>query len=447
MRNLYTIIIAAALIIAGCNKEDNPTVAVLSTTIITSITSTSATGGGTITSNGGETITASGLCWSKTNPLPTVADDTTKGLTQTGSFIANLTNLTPSSQYYVRAYATNAVGTGYGEVQSFTTGNAAPTARNVSISGNKNVGATLTAAYTYIDAESNPESGTTIRWYIANDTIGATVNTITGATTNTYVVASGDKDKFIKVGITPGSSAGTTPGQEYKSYWFGPIGGETVTFTYNGQTVTYGIIVSSVTSRKWLDRNLGAPSTPSSYSDYANYGDLFQWGRGADGHQLIIRTPGSPYGTSAGVNGVTNGPISSSNPGSNLFLKTVWPLADWISPSNNNLWQSPDQVNNPCPTGWHVPTKTEWENENLTLNDLTLLYNGLKLTLSGYRAFDGGDVSQSNGSGCYWTSTVNMDVPDQYKYMFSYALYIGPGGYFTDDCKSQGLAVKCIKNQ
>jgi hypothetical protein len=122
-------------------------VPILTTTIITSITSTTATGGGTITSNGGETITASGLCWSKTNPLPTVADDTTKGLTQPGSFIANLTNLTPSSQYYVRAYATNAVGTGYGEVQSFTTGNAAPTARNVSITGNKNVGATLTAAY------------------------------------------------------------------------------------------------------------------------------------------------------------------------------------------------------------------------------------------------------------------------------------------------------------
>jgi hypothetical protein len=440
MKNSLRAIIAAIIILTtGCNKEDNPTIPVLTTTIITSITSTSATGGGTITSNGGETITTSGLCWSKTNPLPTVADDTTKGLTQTGSFITNLTNLTPSSQYYVRAYATNAVGTGYGEVQSFTTGNAAPTARNVSITGNKNVGATLTAAYTYIDEENNPESGTAIRWYIANDTIGATVNTISGATTNTYVVVSGDKDKFIKVGITPGSSAGTTPGQEYKSYWFGPIGGETVTFTYNGQTVIYGIIVSSVTGRIWLDRNLGAPNTPSAYDDYANYGDVFQWGRGADGHQLI--NMGATADETTSVNGISTTSSSNDNAGTNMFIASPNNPYDWRSPQNDNLWQTPNYINNPCPAGWHVPSKSEWENENLTTGDFVLAYNQLKLTKTRMRYYDSGDIV-GNNSAFYWTSTITTAPTFKTSYYFSVKT-----ASITDDARSSAYTVKCIKNQ
>jgi uncharacterized protein (TIGR02145 family) len=443
MKNSLRTIFAAIIILTiSCNKEDNPTIPVLTTTIITSITSTSATGGGTITSNGGETITTSGLCWSTTNPLPTVADDTTKGLAQTGSFIANLTNLTPSSQYYVRAYATNAVGTGYGEVQSFATGNAAPTARNVSITGNKNVGATLTAAYTYIDAENNPESGTTIRWYIANDTIGATVNTITGATTNTYVVVSGDKDKFIKVGITPGSSAGTTPGQEYKSYWIGPIGGETVTFTYNGQTVTYGIIVSSVTGRKWLDRNLGAPSTPTAYDDWQNYGDLFQWGRGADGHQLVNRAQTIAATTGSNITTVLSNVDSPGH--SNFIITNSNSIVDWRNPSSELLWQAPDRINDPCPEGWHVPTNDEWLQENFN-GSFQDAYAKLKITITFVRWWDDGTFGGGSDGSYYWTSTSWPGYPSYARsIVFN---YIESDITQGDPRKGIGQAIRCVKNQ
>ena len=99
----------------------NKTVPVLTTTAITNLTHNAATSGGTITANGGDPITASGICWSKTNNTPTLTDSKTSGTTATGSFSADMTGLEANTTYYVRAYATNTVGTGYGNVITFTT--------------------------------------------------------------------------------------------------------------------------------------------------------------------------------------------------------------------------------------------------------------------------------------------------------------------------------------
>ena len=94
---------------------------VLSTSIISAITTTTAVSGGVITSDGGLLITARGVVWS-TSSSPTVALSTkTSDGTGTGTFISNISGLTPSTTYHVRAYATNAGGTGYGTEQTFTT--------------------------------------------------------------------------------------------------------------------------------------------------------------------------------------------------------------------------------------------------------------------------------------------------------------------------------------
>lgn len=79
-----------------------------------------ANGGGNVTSDGGATVTARGVCWS-TSPNPTTADFTTSNGTGTGTFTSNLTQLTANTTYYVRAYATNIAGTGYGTQQTITT--------------------------------------------------------------------------------------------------------------------------------------------------------------------------------------------------------------------------------------------------------------------------------------------------------------------------------------
>ncbi len=87
---------------------------------ITSISSNSAVSGGTITDDGGSDITEKGVCWS-TDKHPTIADSHTSDESDGDTYVSNITELIPNTLYYVRAYATNSGGTGYGGEVSFTT--------------------------------------------------------------------------------------------------------------------------------------------------------------------------------------------------------------------------------------------------------------------------------------------------------------------------------------
>jgi phosphodiesterase/alkaline phosphatase D-like protein len=91
----------------------------VTTTAISGITSSSASSGGTVTDEGGGTVTARGVCWS-TSANPTTADSKTTNGSGLGAFSSAITGLTENTTYYVRAYATNASGTGYGQQRSFT---------------------------------------------------------------------------------------------------------------------------------------------------------------------------------------------------------------------------------------------------------------------------------------------------------------------------------------
>ncbi|HEX2628107.1 MAG TPA: hypothetical protein VHM26_03825, partial [Chitinophagaceae bacterium] len=282
-------IIILFTVIACKKKESAITIPAITTTDASAITPLSATTGGIINDNGGIEIMSSGVCYSKTNNLPVITDDTTNTRSNSSSFVSNLRNLQPSSVYYVRAYAVNKAGIGYGNVVTFTTGNGAPSASNVIVSGIAAVNATLTATYTYTDVENDPESGSTFQWYVADGSSGTGEIAIAGATSLTYTVQPAEQSKYIRIGITPKAASGTSTGTEVKSNFIGPIGEATsVTFVYNGATVTYNILTSAVTGRRWLDRNLGAPDVPNAADDFANYGDMFQWGRLADGHQLVV---------------------------------------------------------------------------------------------------------------------------------------------------------------
>ena len=102
------------------NGNTTATLPTVTTGTVRSITTTTATGGGNVTADGGADVTGRGVCWS-TEPNPTVESNHTNDGTGMGTFTSAITGLTQGTTYYLRAYATNSVGTAYGEEVSFTT--------------------------------------------------------------------------------------------------------------------------------------------------------------------------------------------------------------------------------------------------------------------------------------------------------------------------------------
>ena len=100
--------------------EDVVTVPAVTTTPVTTIATTTATSGGNVTDDGGAEVTTRGVCWSTTQ-APTLSDSHTTDSTGTGNFTSSLTDLTPNTTYYLRAYATKIEGTSYGNEETFTT--------------------------------------------------------------------------------------------------------------------------------------------------------------------------------------------------------------------------------------------------------------------------------------------------------------------------------------
>lgn len=121
MKNIYLpaglVFLLFSGILYSCSDEEIPT---LTTTEITRITTTSAVSGGNIIIDGGAEVTSRGICWNSTGN-PTIANERTAEDFGTGPFNSSLTQLLPNTYYSLRAYATNRVGTGYGNELSFIT--------------------------------------------------------------------------------------------------------------------------------------------------------------------------------------------------------------------------------------------------------------------------------------------------------------------------------------
>jgi len=121
----HIIILIFSLSIFSCNRDENISQSSVKTPQITTelptnITQSSATCGGTITDDGGLAINSRGVCWSQGNE-PTTKDNKSMDGVGTGNFSSCLTGLIPNKIYYVRAYAINEAGTGYGSILPFKT--------------------------------------------------------------------------------------------------------------------------------------------------------------------------------------------------------------------------------------------------------------------------------------------------------------------------------------
>jgi uncharacterized protein (TIGR02145 family) len=200
----------------------------VTTTAVSAIALTTAVSGGNVTSDGNDPVTARGVCWA-TTAGPTTTNSKTTDATGTGIFVSNLTGLTPGTVYYVRAYATNSVGTSYGNEISFTTTQivvptltttaitaitptTAATGGNITADG----GGTVTARGVAYATTANP----TVAGTKTSDATGTGVFTsnLTGLTPNTLY--------HVRAYAT--NSAGTAYGADV-SFTTSPIGVPTLT--------------------------------------------------------------------------------------------------------------------------------------------------------------------------------------------------------------------------
>lgn len=194
-------------------------------------------------------------------------------------------------------------------------------------------------------------------------------------------------------------------------------------------TVGPGEVQNPITGAIWMDKNLGASQVATSSDDADSYGDLYQWGRGADGHQL--RTSNTTTILS-----------SSDTPGHGDFILAPSNFSDWRDPKNDNLWQGVNGVNNPCPAGYRLPSESEWDAERLswiTNNADGAFASPLKIPLAGFRANSNGSLGSAGSRGFYWSSTV-LGTGSRFL-----SLRISRG-YIDDSRRANGFSVRCIKD-
>lgn len=201
--------------------------------------------------------------------------------------------------------------------------------------------------------------------------------------------------------------------------------GDPITFDYNGSSVTYNTVLSS--GNCWLDRNLGAARVPNSRIDSQGYGDYFQWGREADGHQLLSSDTTDILSVSDKVNH------------SDFIIANSSPF-DWRSPQNNSLWQGESGTNNPCPPGWRLPIEAEMQAERLSWssNNRDGAFNSpLRWPSSGYKG-GGGSLLVSSNIGYAWTSSVHTTNARTLAFIIDNA-------YVLSFNRALAFPVRCIK--
>lgn len=281
----------------------------VTTSNVTDITSTSAICGGVVANSGGADVTARGVCWSTTEN-PTISDAHTSDGTGTGTFTSSLTNLTPQTTYYIRAYATNEVGTAYGEQKIFTAGsditsptvttndvssvtsNYAVCGGNVTSAGNGTVterGVCWSISENPTINDSHTNDGTGTGSYTSNITnlIENTTYYVRAYATNETGTAYGEQKTFTTIQDSPSVPTGAINGL--------------FTINENGDQVWFsqGNLQYQASTDSWRFATnqydyIGDDNTNIS-SSYSGWIDLFGWGTSGYDHGAICY---QPYSTS-----------------------------------------------------------------------------------------------------------------------------------------------------
>lgn len=241
-------------------------------------------------------------------------------------------------------------------------------------------------------------------------------------------------NSFVGIGIFG------TPSNSGTANFYVTIGGKTCLIKMevypaclSSQTVVVDV-TNPITGDIWMDRNLGASQVATSITDVKAYGDFYQWGRLRDGHQCRTSS-------------IENVLSSSDVPGHGNFIRNGSGNIDWRSATNNNLWQGSNGINNPCPTGYRVPTEAEinLEVSSWSAYNSTGAYSSpLKFTLVGFRDTSG-FIRSTDMYGFYWSSTISAINAKAFFFNDFNSFNINQA--FVADERANGYSVRCIKEQ
>lgn len=228
----------------------------------------------------------------------------------------------------------------------------------------------------------------------------------------------------------------------------GPNTGDTscINLTYQGEQVTYAT-VRGADGKVWLQQNLGSTAIAGAVADEAAYGDVYQWGRWADGHEKrdsatsAAPTPNNPSGLAGNTGQYVLGSNNTTSWWSGNALTDTWTGA---TPADANDINGCDPCKALLGQGWQLPTQEDWAAlvtaESIT-NPASAFASSLKLPGNGYRSNTTGDFTYVGARGYYWSSTPSS-TGAKYLYIGTTIANAGAGAP-----RGQGAAIRCVKAQ
>lgn len=429
MKNTYKIAILILLtgVIYTCKEKPIPPT--LSTIVVSEITYTTATSGGNVTNEGGDPVTIAGICWN-TSADPTISNSKTIESSGLSAFTSNLTQLSPNTMYYVRAYATNSVSTSYGNQVSFTTLEVeVPVITTTEVTSITQTTAIAGGNITDQKGGSVTERG--ICWGTSQSPTIADNKTVDGTGSDTFTC----------------SITGLTLGVNYYVRAFatnnkGTGYGNTISFRSQiGEKIfnadlTYGIVTD-------VDENIYQTIT---IEDKTWMAENLKTTKYNDGISIPLVTDNASWAA------LSSPGYSFLNNDSATYKQIYGALYNWHSVNTSKL----------CPMGWRVPNSDEWislvkylEGENIAGGKLKEVgdthwespnigatnESGFTALPGGLRDWDG-QFRFINTDGNWWSATEFEDIN---------AWYFGiinslSTGFMGQSMKTRGFFVRCVQS-
>lgn len=412
-------LVGSVFMMISCSKEVVITPVQITTSPVTDITSTSARCGGTIANDGGSSITIRGVCWSTTPHPTTLLPTITNDGTGTGTFVSEITGLTPGS-YFVRAFAINSAGKHYGDELQFNVVSDGPeatiiteeatditaTAVTVEVNILADGGTAVTARGICWSTSHNPTADLSTKTSEGSGT-GIFSNAVTGLLTwTTY---------YARAYATNGT--GTYYGNEIVIVPIPPVvyGNVADIDGNNYKTVLIG-------TKTWMAESL-------------------RTGRYQDGS--TISSGLSPGGWTANVDGAL---IDFANDAGNAAVYGHLYNAAAVTDSRKV-----------CPAGWHIPTSSEWSELGVLLGGATVA--GSRMKEPGVSHWASPNISANNSSGFGGRGGGSYHLGNFVDFGTDGYWWAAGGGsfyYLTNDLvnlrnkggvtPADGLSIRCVKD-